>query len=299
MPHDKPYKIMREFKMYEISAVDTPAQEGARALIVKRYDKPFNTIKTPSTTSTSKGNAKMDEELKKQIEELTKKLTDQDELNKKLQAKVDLLSKVNTLSATEAEYFATLNGDAEREAFLAKSSDDRKAIVKNAKDANPVIYKDSSGNEYRKNDDPRLLKQAKDNDELRKQMGEFIKAGRDAKYEKRASAELGNLTGKMEAKVALLKAIDSIEDEEVKKEVNRIITSIDKVSSMAFKTVGTTGGTSDPDDLSDPETQLNKMAKDYAKVNKVTYEQAYDHVAQSVEGQQVYAEYYRKRHINQ
>ena len=66
MPSKQPKgkkRVMKEFKITEISAVDSPAQEGARALIMKRMD------------GDDKGKQKKDEKLKKAWDNLFDVLT--------------------------------------------------------------------------------------------------------------------------------------------------------------------------------------------------------------------------------
>lgn len=292
------YKIMHTLKINEISAVDRPAQVGATMLILKRADKPmpkgkpYTAEQLANMTEEERRKAKMNEDTQKQIDELNKKLDDANTAAKAKDDKIAYLSKVNALSKAEREHFSSL-GEAEQVAFVEKSSDDRALILKNLADANPVVYKGIDGSEYRKNDDPRLVAQAKRNDEMEKKLAKADALAKQHEYAKRAKDELGNVTGEDSTKTELLKAIDTVENEDERGKITKMLVAINKVASMAFDKIGTRGGA--PVALGDEESQLDQLAEKYAAKHNVSHAVAYNKVLATPEGQRLYGEFYGKR----
>lgn len=276
----------KQFTIDEISAVDRPAQVGAKVRLMKRDN------------SATQEEMQMADDLKKSLEDLQKKYNDLDvkfttldTLAKAKDDKITFLSKALALSGAEREYFATLS-DAEQAAFVEKSSSERATILKNLADANPVIYTALDGSEYRKNDDGRLVAQVKRNDDMEKRLAKADALAKQHEYSKRAQDELGNITGDDVTKTDFLKAIDTIEDEEKRGKVTKMITALNKVAGMAFQKVGF-GGAPIPEGSA--EDQLEKLAEAYAKEHKVHPSIAYDKVLNSPQGQEIYSGIYNKR----
>ncbi len=177
--------------------------------------------------------------------------------------------------------------DDKRKDFVSKSADERQKVLdgieaqKRATDAGKnVIYKSTDGDEYTADDDPRLVAQAKRGDDLTKQLA-------DAEYIKRAGVELSHMPGDVDTHVALLKSIDGIKDDGQRTKALGALKAQDAVMANAFKTNGVGSGAEPVS--SSAEDELDKMAKQYATDNKVTYAAAYDKVVQSDEGRPLYA----------
>lgn len=248
-------RIMREFSISELSAVDSPAQKHALAVLMKRADPVEKTERTTSevnghthtyddaesgSTSTDEGHShsvtvasdgtvtigsaaghshepaavnksnegdehmamtdaekKQIADLQKSVEDLTKSASTLKADNKDLADKLakaeadktaaDLLAK---MSDDEKEHMDSLEDETEKSKFREMSADERKRAMKKSAEANPVVYKsERTGEEFRKSDDPRLVKYAKQADadaEIAKQERE---ARESAEMAKRADEE--------------------------------------------------------------------------------------------------------------
>lgn len=203
---------------------------------------------------------------------LTKRVAD-------LEAKLaDQTARANMNDAEKA-HLATLQGDAAK-SFIAAKPEDRAATVEAAKAADRVVYKAADGTEYRASDDRRLVEMAKRSDRLEAD-AEKARDEREAEVLKaRAKDELGRMKGGEPEKVALLKAVGSIEDDAVRGKVLDMLKAHDAGLSKAFERAGTGGER--PDD--DAESKLDAMAKKYAVEKGVSVPRAYDEVTKTPEG---------------
>lgn len=174
--------------------------------------------------------------------------------------------------------------ESDRDAFLKMDADGRKAEVEKAKAADPVVYKADDGTEFRKSDDPRLVRMAKDRDEDRRVLKAEREKTETLELTKRAETELSNLPGDVPVKIAVLKAIDSITDEDTRKKANEMLKAHNKAHQAAFIKRGTTQNS----DTGDAAGRLDAMAKKYAEDHKVTFAKAYDEVLKTDEGKALY-----------
>lgn len=175
--------------------------------------------------------------------------------------------------------------DSDKEVFIAKSSDDRQLDVDNARAEDPVMYKSLDGTEYRKSDDDRLIKMAKGRDADRRELKAEIAKRENVELEKRAETELGNLPGKKDVHIAMLKSIDGITDAGIRSEALKAICAGNTAMAKNFKRNGVNGG--DGEGKSALE-ELDTLAKSYAKDNKVNYHDAYAEVCKTEEGSELY-----------
>lgn len=204
-----------------------------------------------------------------------------------LQEQLAAANAIAALNDAEKAYHAKQD-DAGKAAFLAKSAEDRKAVLdevaKAANDADPVVYKALDGTEFRKSDDARLVAMAKSADADRKENAELRKKAADADLRKRATDLLPNLPGTVETHMALLKSVDGITDE---KEREAALTALKgQNAAMAHAFVAKGHGGSPAQGSSDD--QLDQLAKKHAEDNKMSYAKAYDAVLQTPEGQDLY-----------
>lgn len=276
-------RIMREFLIKEVSAVDRPAQGHARAVIMKRADDEDDLYKSipaapaladPLLTATgSEGGSPMTDAEKKQLDELQKSVAD---LTTKLEAATakepakkaaDLAGELEKAQAQLAEITKKLEqADAEKavalakaelcddekdyledkdedskKAFLDLSPEDRKKTMKKAADADPVIYKsESTGEEFRKSDDPRLVKMAKAVDEGRKIAKEEREKRETSELSKRVDDELSVFSediAKRDDKIEVLRAIDKMEAGP-QAALLKMLEIGGKAISAAFETIG-------------------------------------------------------------
>lgn len=346
-------RIMRKFRIDELSGVDVPAQEGARVTIMKRDSAQDDTLEKrmpkPGEDEVDKeflarfmGDETMVEEYPDEKQryavansQLSKAVDFDTVLNEFIEKRdktkaeggpnedeeeqdpedqgpnesnngedmteQELKNTVATLEKklADAEAFGALN-DAERAHYQGLDAGDRASFLKmgrtergsqitKALEANPVVYTAETGESFRKNDDPRLVAYVKRNDELAKAARESKAREESATFEKRASAELGNLPGEPGTKVALLKALNTITDEALRGKATQILKAANSGMSAAFKRLGTTeGGGQDGD--ARPVDQLETLAKRYSTDNKVSIEKARVDVLSTAEGKALYAQ---------
>lgn len=367
--------VMRAFKIDELSGVDHPMQEGAVAVLMKRYDgddeeeddpdldtpKDKKTSKAMRLTSSEDGHSHLIEDdlaegghtswekagsdkeygghshpwqrnsdgsltigdadghshtaLAQKVS-VDKHAFDKEQQRLQKNARtnkakrdggsdVDANEKVTKLEAEleRARVYGELN-DAEKAAFkaLSKSEQDeflksgpagRAEFAKKAEELNPVVYKSDDGTEFRKSDDERLIKMARERDEDRKRMSEALTKAESADLEKRASKTLGHFGGDLKARTALLKAVDGIEDEEVRKSVSEALAGADSLLAKAQETLGTS--TAPGAGADSPLAKLEKMARDRATEKGEQYEVAYSKVLETPEGRELYGEHKKQR----
>ena len=115
-----------------------------------------------------------------------------------------------------------------------------------------------------------------------KEVADLRKAAEVEDLRKRAEKEFPNLAGTADEKAALMKAVDGI-DASAKDAVVKSLKAADAAVSKLFKEVG-----SNEIDEASPSAKLDKMAKEHAAKNKVSFESAYSEVIKSGEGLEVY-----------
>lgn len=171
-----------------------------------------------------------------------------------IMANVDLTKRIEIPDCPElAELFAKAGmSDAEKahcagmddkakKAFMDMSPEDRKKVMTKAADADPVVYKsESTGEEFRKSDDPRLVKMARQVDESEKLAKSEARKREDAELAKRADDELSAFSeeiAKREEKIEVLRAIDKM-DEAPRGALLKMLSVGGKAVSAAFETIG-------------------------------------------------------------
>lgn len=189
------------------------------------------------------------------------------------------------LTDAEKEHLGTLEGD-EADAFLFAEAGKRAAAIESAKAADKVVYTSkSTGDVYRASDDPRLVAMAKREDAREERLANAEKAQAEAGYKVRVGKELAHLPGKEEDQIALLKAIDTIEDVEQRGRVLSIVHANDAGVGNVHKRAGANG---EPEvsagEQSDAEKRLNKLATDHAAEKGIPFTKAYYEVTQTPEG---------------
>lgn len=336
--------IMEEFEIDELSGVDFPAMEGAKAVLFKRHDpadvEKFdlgfqnpratnsvngaqhllddNGLSGTTTWETSDGEEQshshswirnndgeitvlmseghdhqliakradastkkpatggghdnpdkesiMDEDTKKAVAESNAVIQEQLDAEK---SRADRAEKMAELTDAQKEH---LNGlpKSDQESFLSLDKDGRQNEVEKATAEDPVIYKDLDGNEYRESDDKRVVSAVKRADSAEKRSRASDERVEKADLAKRAS-ELKFIKGEDEVKIALLKAIDGIKDEDLREGALEIVASMNSGLKQAFEKRGTAFG---DDTETDAEAQYEKLSQEYAKAHSCTIETA-------------------------
>jgi hypothetical protein len=187
-------------------------------------------------------------------------------------------TQVAELTDAQKAHFNDLDEDGQT-AYLGKTATERqdvidKAVAK-AADEDPVVYTDGSGREYRKSDDARLTAMAKERDEDRKELVKSRVATEQAGFEKRAESELPDLPGDLPVRAAIVKAIDGIEDEDTRKAAHESVQAGNKAIKAAFSTVGARAA----NESVGAESELDELAKAYAKEHTTDFHTAYGVVA--------------------
>ena len=254
-------RILRSFRIDEISGVDRPAQIGARVAILKR-------------NSASEANM-TEEEIKKM---------------KSLEKSVEGLAAIVGLSADERGHYDKLEGDDAKAAWLAKSGEERKAeiaeVVRKAAD-DDVVYTTTDGDEIKKSHGDIVLKLAKSHDAERKKTARLEAEKEQSGLEKRADEELKYLPGDVTTRAAMLKAVEEIPNEDTRKAAMETLKSQNAQMAKAFETEGTCRLPRRP---TRPTARLDKLAEErFTKMaGKETKEQAYAKVMETPQGKELY-----------
>lgn len=214
-----------------------------------------------------------DAELQKSLDDTTAEL-------ETIKAELEISKALNEMDASHKTYYDSLT-KAKKKAFLEKSAEDRNVEIEKATSQDPVVYTSESGEVFHKSDDPRIVRMAKRADESDKRYKEEFEKRRDGELQKRAESELQFMPGSVETRVALLKSVDAIEDEETRNEVLKSLKATNAAMSKAFTTIGTTEGdaSSLPETADGANAELDKLAKKRQEEKQVNYFDAYDQVS--------------------
>lgn len=198
---------------------------------------------------------------------------------------------IATMNDAQKAHHAGLDDEAAAK-FRDMSADDRDAVVekaaKAAKSDDPVVYKSAtSGAEFRKSDDPRLVDMAKREDEREAELLKARELAEETAHKSFAGEVLKNFSGEDKARFALAKAVSGIDDAETRDAVKSALKGANEALGMVSKNKGfTAGGDGQGDpvggaeggDMSkkEAETRLDDMAKARASKEGEDYLTAYD-----------------------
>lgn len=232
------------------------------------------------TGMTKEGQGAATDEAAEQVKTLTSERDD-------AVAKADRFEKIVGLPPDQRAHFDSLD-KADQDAFLGFSAEQRTGELAKAADANPVIYTSkTTGTEFRKSDSPQVIELAKQNDALADRLAKSENDRAQTLLEKRAASELEHWKGTNLAKAELLRAVDGIANEELRKEVGEML----KAQTLGFAELTKTRGTSAvPSDGGSAFERFNELAKSYAEKHSVSMEAASVAVLDTPEGQQLYNE---------
>ena len=237
---------------------------------------------------------------------------DQKELDA-LKAKNERLEKIIQMNAVTKAFYDGLAGDEAKDSFVEKSAEDQAAQMQKAEDdaaaekakreaEDPLVYTTKSGIEIRKSDGTAALALAKQADEdrasletMKAENAELKKATEAADYMKQARTEFAHLPGTAEETAAHLKAIDSIEDEGMRKRAREQLRQQNSALAPFFGSIGTDSGNDVGKAANasgdNADQKLDELTKKYIEANKGTsYEKAYAAVLQSPEGAEIYTQ---------
>ena len=235
----------------------------------------------PKVLKTKEASA-MPDDKKKTTEELEKSIEEKDLELKKVNEELEVVKAVSALTDAEKSHYNTLE-DEDKASFLKLDADGRSKVLEKLAAEDAVVYTDDKGTEYKKSDDPRLVQMAKDADADRKLAKTERGAREKVELEKRADTELKNLPGEQAVKVAVLKAVDGIDDEEVKKSAHELLKAGNDALEKSFKELGSRG-----EGFQKATDELDALAKKHAEDHKVSYNAAYDAVLKTDVGAKLY-----------
>lgn len=157
-----------------------------------------------------------------------------------------------------------------REEFLAKSGAERTAIVKAAQDADPVLHTTSDGREIRKSMDPHgiLIPAIKRAEAADAAAAVAVKKANRAELEQRTEKLTKNLAGTLEARCAVVEAVEAIADPGIRKAALAVLASGNSRNAAAFEMQGFDAGAAT--DASPAADRLHKMAEDRVKATGET-----------------------------
>lgn len=217
------------------------------------------------------------------IEELKKQLDEQKGTLDKASVDLEIAKAYSGLSDAQKAHHNSLDDDGKAE-FMKMDSEARQKVIEKKEEKNAVVYTDREGNEYQKNDDPRLVAMAKRADEEAK----IAKTERERRelveLQKRADTDFEHLPGEQDAKVALLKAVDGISDEQTRESAFGILKANNEVMAKAFERAGSSVG----NEFKKAEDELTTIARKYAADSNVSYETAYSEILKTDRGRELY-----------
>lgn len=201
----------------------------------------------------------------------------------KVLKKVALLTALTSMPEIHKAHYATLD-DAGQTAFIDKSAEDRGLDVELKKSADPVVYTADNGDVFLKSDDPKYVRMAKQNDITSRNLNKSLELNDALVFNKRADDELSHLPGNKVSKSALLRAVDGIEDEAIRKNVLLTLKAADDSGSSHFKRAGTT----EPTINKSASDKLGEKISKYATDNSVSEVEANTAVMNTQEGRALY-----------
>ena len=276
--HTKRYRL-DQLKLDEISLVDVPANAQATVSLYKRG----NPMKMDDLTDAQKAKAKeymdkgMDEtdamrRAMRKSSEASDGAGEPDDHGKESDMDVNELKE--QLEAAEANQTA-LEAALEKAGYAISKGDDGSVTVEKKAEEEFV---EVNGEKIAKSALPEpVLKQLQAQQE---QIERLAKAEETTRLEKKG-ASLPNLGGSDVAKGRLLEAVDKIEGGE---DILTGLTAADKILGQAFVEKGRSGGA---DEANGPESELRKMAQEYAAEKGCSYEQAFTQITKSGKGREL------------
>lgn len=172
-----------------------------------------------------------------------------------------------TLSDAQRAHLATLSGD-DATAFLAKGKAGRDAEVIAASTADAVLYKGVDGTEYRRSGGQQLADMAKRLDEATALSKAQAARADQVELEKRAGTDLSAFGKSLGARAAILKAVDGVADEALRKEAlealkgaNEAMVELGKARGYGSSEAGAAGDS--------PEAAYYAGRDEFAKTQKL------------------------------
>lgn len=281
---------MQEFALDEISFVEEGMQELARAEITK-----FSVPKMESTMNDQKETQATEpaEKTVESVEKLQEKLAAMEE-------KFDKHLSIAALSGAEKTHYDSLS-EADQDSFLAKTAEQRTAELTEKTTADdPVVFEGVDGIQVLKSQGPEFLSMAKNLDALTRKAARLEQEQVDATFRKRAEVDFAHLPGSVDTRVAILKAVESIDADDVKEQALQVLKA--KADSFAAMqgTLGMSGEEFPKESVSSAHDELEKLAKAHQVAHPgKTYAKAYQEVTRTKQGRELLQRHYAELRENQ
>ena len=276
---------MQEFSLDEISFVESPMQELARAEITKRREitNKQEVAMSEATQATEPAEA---------VEKLQERVAAMDEKFSKYVA-------ISELSGAEKTHYDGLS-EADQAGFLSATAEQRaaelteKAAAEQADD--PVVFEGVDGIRVLKSQGPEFLSMAKNLDALTRKAARLEQEQVDATFRKRAEGDFAGLPGSVDTRVDLLKAVEkSITDADAKEQALQML----KAHASSFSEMQGTLGMSGEASISSAHAELERLARAHQVANPDrTYAKAYQEITRTQQGRELLQRHYAELREN-
>ena len=224
-------RILHEWRLDKIAAVDNPCQEGARVAIMKRKENEEMDQKEHDAAI-----AKLNGEWQTKLDALTKQVEDV----AKLKADFEVEKAKAKMSDDEKEFMEDMKDDEKKKKFLQLTPAERKAEVAKAKSGDETLV--VNGKTIRKSvvgaDSFDAMKSQEER--IKKNEEDIAKANEraeDATIAKRVETEFAHVAGKPEDTAKLLKALAKLPEAE-RKAGEALLKSNEEMAKGAFLKMG-------------------------------------------------------------
>lgn len=264
-------KTLRKVGLDEVSLVDDPANEHARAVLFKTK-KSYDGYMTDEEKARRNANGSM----KKSSE--GDNIMDIEELQARLsEVEAEVVKQKERADQSENNFEVLVKSLEGTDVIVSKSKDGQVEVTKRV----PEDMIEFNGERIAKSAVPEpILKHLEDQ---RVQLEELRKAKEMEDLRKSAEEAFPNLSGSADQKAKLLKALNSM-DETDREAVVKSLKAADAVVAKSFVEIGT--ASLEDDDTA--KSKLDKLAKAYASDKKVTFEEAFTQVTAAGEGRELF-----------
>ena len=239
---------MTEFKIEEISAVDKPAQKGAKATIMKRDDQPEKELTANiGKTETAKKETEMAEENKA------------NEVVKNLEAE---LAKAQTLAKMSDAEKAYMNGmsDKEKETFMSSDEDTRKKMMDKTKKNDSTV--EVEGKTIAKSEvGDKAFEAYEKMADIEKRLAATEKEAQFSKFAKQAADEYPNVVGTDDELAELLMALSTLDNEVAKSTLGKILKAANEANAGDFEKRGVSGEASEKTVMGKVDEKVTEIMK--------------------------------------
>ena len=185
--------------------------------------------------------------------------------------------KAAALSPQEQQVYGGLTDETKKQ-FLDASPQARQVALAQVQKADAEkqlgtqeVYKsESTGQSYTANDDPRVVEMAKQRDIDHAMLQQVLAENGNLSMQKRAETELSLAPGSIEAKAELLKQIDGIENEDLRREAGELLKGLNNSMGFLTQSLGTTGVQSGPMSTEQAETVQKQAERNLLSAGLIT-----------------------------